>query len=211
MSETLCVQCRTPHTATNGQLCHHHYRQLRQDLDDILTLWHLITDMIQPARTADHQNHRGKPIHSQAPANLDAICATDWRTRPDDGDQLVSVVGLITHWSARLTHEAHLITQPTTETRLQQMQTHLAWYTRHPALIAYQTDIHRAATMLRRIAGELIAPIGRHTAPHPDHPDRDCGGKLFPSRQTFGVWCIACGETYDGHTELARLGLIINQ
>lgn len=197
------------HTAgTRGLLlCTGHLEQLDQDLNDIDLLLPLIHDMTIPGR--GDGNHRGKPVHPNPPAVLDAIAATDWRTRPDNGDQLISVTATIAVWTGHLVRGRQLTAPTTMRTALALIRTHLDWYLTGSDTARFSTDLHHAAHMLRRIAGEIRPPIGRHHAPHPDHPDHDCGGRLYPLPWQFGVWCIDCGETYDGHDQLRRLGLVL--
>lgn len=213
MTARLCVLDHHGHhtPATRGSnLCTGHLEQLDQDLNDLDLLLALIHDMTIPGR--GDGNRRGRPVHAQPPLVLDAVAAVDWRTRPDNGDQLYSVVGIITTWTKRLVDGRQLATQPTTAHQaIALIRTHLDWHLTSPDTATFAVDLHNAAHMLRRIAGEIRPPIGRHHAPHPQHPDRDCGGRLYPLPWQFGVWCIDCGETYDGHAELRRLGLVLEQ
>lgn len=193
-------------------LCPGHREELQQNLDDTDLLLHLIWDMTLPAR--DPSNRRGKPIDPAAPANLAAIAAVDFRTHPDRGDQLVSVVATIQRWAARI-YAAHPLIAPARSTigwGQQLIHDHLDWLCRTPHAVTFATDLHDTAHHLRTCAGEILQPIGRHRAPHPRHPERDCGGRLYPldvSGFQLGVQCIDCGERYDGHQELRRLGLVL--
>jgi hypothetical protein len=211
MTPGLCVLPHHGHptTATRGlHICTGHLEQLDQDLNDLDLLLALINDMTIPG--PGDGNRRGKPVHPAAPAILDAIAATDWRTQPDNGDQLVSVVSIIATWTHLLADEHHLTPPATTHAAITQIRTWLDTLLTHQDTDQFATQIHQAAQLLRRIAGEIRPPIGRHHAPHPNHPEHDCGGRLYPLPWQFGVWCIDCGETYDGHTQLRRLGLVLD-
>jgi hypothetical protein len=216
MTTRLCVLDHHGHDtpAESGiDLCTGHLEDLQQDLNDTDLLLHLIWDMTLPTR--GDGNRRGKPIDASAPANLAAICATDWRTHPDHGDQLVSVVAVIQKWGARIWRRLPLETptHPTIGWAQDLIREHLDWLLRAPNATEFATDMHDTAHMLRTCAGEILPPIGRHRAPHPRHPERDCGGRLYPSATSThdnpGVVCIDCGETYQGAREVRRLGLLI--
>ena len=210
MTGNLCVLDHHGHptAATTGLLiCTGHLEQLDQDINDTDLLLALIHDMTIPGR--GDSNHRGKPVHPSAPAVLDAIAVTDLRTHPDNGDQLISVTAVVTRWTCRLVDGRHLTAPETVRAALALIRTHLDWMLTQPNTKLFATDIHKAAQLLRRIAGEIKPPVGRHHAPHPDHPEHDCGGRLYPLPWQFGVWCIDCGEQYDGHAQLRRLGLVL--
>lgn len=199
-----------PTTATPGlHLCPGHLDALRDDLHTIDQLARLLGDMAIPGR--GDGNARGRAVTAGPPAVLDALAATDPRTRPDRGDRLVSVVGIVTTWTRHLIDTRRLATRPATiHDAAQLLVVHLDWCAAQPCVDEMAGDIHDAAHMLRRLAGENLPPVGRHRAPHPKHPDRDCGGRLHPLPWQFGVWCIDCGETYDGRAELRRLGHVLD-
>lgn len=210
MSSLCPLQHAAPTTVLGGlQICAGHLEALREDLDDIDHLAPLLADMAVPG--PGEGNHRGKPVHASPPAVLDALAATDYRTHPDHGDQLVSVVGVITTWTRDLIETRQLASRPATiRAAIALLTTHLDWCAAQDTIDEQARDIHDAAQMLRRIAGELRPPVGRHQAPHPQHPERDCNGRLYPLPWRFGVWCVDCGEQYDGHAELRRLGLVLD-
>jgi len=211
VTPALCVLDHHGHPtgAVRGtHLCPGHLEQLAENLRAIDRLARLLGDMAIPGR--GEGNARGRAVSASPPANLAALAATDPRTRPDDGDQLVSVVGIVTTWTRHLIDEQRLATVPETiHDAAGMLIVHLDWWAAQPYVDEVAADIHDAAGMLRRLAGEALPPVGRHHAPHPQHPDRDCGGRLYPLPWQFGVWCLDCGETYDGHAELRRLGLVL--
>lgn len=203
-------------------LCAGHAEDLQQDLDDTDLLLHLIWDMTLPTRQPG--NRRGAPVHSSAPANLAAICATDWRTRPQTrteedtySDHMQSVVGIIEQWATTVWRLHPLVApkHPTIGWAQELLRDHLPLLTRQPYAPAFAAAMHDTAHMLRGIAGEILPPIGRHLAPHPRRPETDCGGRLYPAftstHDNPGVVCIDCGETYQGAWEVRRLGLLIGE
>jgi hypothetical protein len=211
-----------PTTATPGlHLCPGHLDALRDDLTTIDRLARLLGDMAIPGR--GDGNARGRAVTAGPPAVLDALAATDPRTRPeppavdpasgrpiDHGDGLVSVVGVVTTWTRHLIDTRRLASRPATiHDAARLLVVHLDWCAAQPCVDEMAGDIHDAAHMLRRLAGENLPPVGRHHAPHPRRPDHNCGGRLYPLPWQFGVWCVDCGETYDGHAELRRLGLVL--
>jgi hypothetical protein len=193
-------------------VCHSHRETITQDLYDTDLLLRLVHDMTIPGRSLD--NARGRPIDPQAPVNLAAIATIDPRTQPNpaSGDQLVSALRIIEHWAAwTWRHSAYQPPpRPTLAWALDLITTHTTWLLSGHHTIRFAIDMHTTAHQLRAIAGEIQPPIGRHHAPHPRHPDQDCGGRLYPLPAHFGVICIDCGETYDGHTQLRRLGLVLD-
>lgn len=200
--------------AARGQdLCAGHREELEQDLNDTELLLHLIWDMTLP--TKGDGNRRGRPVDSAAPASLTAIAATDWRTHPDKGDQLVSVVAILQRWAVVVWDKHPLVrpAHPTIGWAQDLIREHLDWLLRTPRVEAFAADMHDTAHMLRSCAGEILPPIGRHLAPHPRRPETDCGGRLYPTLTSThdnpGVVCIDCGETYSGAWEVRRLGLVI--
>lgn len=202
-------------------LCAGHAEDLEQDLADTDLLLHLIWDMTLPTR--GDRNRRGAPVHASAPANLAAICATDWRTHPqqrtDDDreyrDHMQSVVRIIETWAARIWRLHPLVTpaRPTIGWAQDLIREHLTTLQRQPHAAGFAAAMHDTAHMLRACAGEILPPIGRHLAPHPRHPETDCGGRLYPAASSTtdnpAVVCIDCGETYQGAWEVRRLGLLI--
>lgn len=209
--------CRLDHPdlmpAMRGiDLCPGHREQLEQDLADTDLLIRLTWDMTLPTRGP--QNRRGARIDPAAPGNLVAIAATDWRTSEDHGDHLVSVTGVIERWAGVLYRMHPWVTpaRPTIGWGLDTINHNLIHLLRYPYAVRFAQDLHDTAHMLRSCAGEILPPIGRHAAPHPRRPDRDCGGRLYPISDTgnyIGIRCIDCGETYDGGSELRRLGLVL--
>jgi len=216
MTATLCVlPHRTPAAAANQlAVCEGHLARARDDLTDIDTLIVLLPDMALPGPGPG--NARGRAVHSASPAVIDALCATDLRTTPEhDGQIMTSITNTITTWTRALIDTARLSTPTSLNNAVRLLSTHIETLTATAHTDQLDPgealrDIHDAARMLRHLAGETPQPVGRHTGPHPDDPSRDCNGRLFGLQWSFGVTCQHCGETWDGHQELQRLGLVLD-
>ena len=198
------VTTRTPEGATrqpcgapvhqSTSLCARHWHRLADDLADIDRILRAIGD--EPDAWRQHPATDRDPVHgsrdgSPAPGRIDVMSATDPRT---------IVVQAIHGWARDVI---------TTDRALDLVEAgrillaHHHTLACHPALPDPVDELHAAATELRALCDEhwnteeqdkKDKPVGRCTQPHPDHPDRRCGGDVHWLRDTLATRCVRCGH-----------------
>lgn len=194
---------RSPADVEDGyQICRRHQTQMRENLAAIAAVLDDLDMLLVTPTPIDANDVRAAKTDAPAPCRLDVLDLTDPRSD-------TPAVHLVNCWVVFVAEERHLATHPTRPPdQARWLTLHLDWLTRHPIVVDAYTELGDVWRWLRSAAGMAPPkPVMACPVVHPD-TDTECGGPVFPDPYTFAVRCVACGEVWDGNSELRRLGLV---
>ena len=183
---TTCPACHDP---SEVGLCEPCLRRMRRALADIIRIWSMLDELLEPVRSGTVKTKPSK-LSPPAPADLNVIDARDQRTS--------AVVAAVSGWARIVVEERHLSTVPSdVADAAALLDRHAAWVADQPWIDEAYTEIRDAARDLRRIAGDVPPPpLGTCNAIDPRGERERCGGPMDWLEATVSVVCRRCGDTW---------------
>lgn len=186
MTDSLCPVC----SATTGlglcQLCR---RRMRRALADVIRLWSMLDELLEPVRGGSIKSKPSK-LSPPAPADLSVIDARDVRTS--------AIVASIGGWARIVVEERRLSSCPSdVADAAALLDRHADWVGDQPWCDDAYREVSDAARDLRRIAHDSDPPpLGTCNALDPRGEKDRCGGPMDWFEDQVSVVCRRCGDTW---------------
>lgn len=205
-----CVISHTDHEEPYvGRVCRRHYHWIDDVLRQILELYVLLPDVIQPGSGPADGRPSGA-VFAPAPARLDVLAITDRRAKtPIDLEpgEIPDLPGTLSSWAERVrTERGGLELDGTVTCSVRYLRRERHW-------IAQQPDVTDLVLELDWLHRGIAHAVGDTMWPRPIGVCPNCQTKLYNSPSKSGideVTCRKCKTTWRG-VDLARLRLIHEQ
>jgi len=186
MSDYLCPICHDP---SDHGLCDLCLRKLRRALADVIRIWSMLDELLEPVRSGSVKTKPTK-LSPPAPADLSVIDARDIRTS--------AIVASVGGWARIVVEERRLSTAPTDVAEAARLlDQHAAWIADQPWCEEAFGEIRDAARDLRRIAHDTDPPpLGTCNSIDPMGEADRCGGPMDWREDQVSVVCRRCGDTW---------------
>lgn len=206
-----CVLDHTDHHKRHvGLICARHYHWIDDTLKQILELYALMPDALQPATGATDRRPSGE-VFAPAPGRLDVMALTDPRAATPLGlagdDDIPDLPGTLHCWAMYAYDTRATDSDPpldgTVTGSIAFLRRERHWIARQPEIDDYTAELAHLHRRLASAVGDSMWPKSIGRCPN-------CGARLFNTIGVDEVTCGRCGSSWTG-VHLARLRLVLEQ